>query len=445
MAASPPGESEETTSAVDVNRGNAGDAARATPQMTLTPAEGDAAAGELGGGAPPTPVDSTASGGETETEDGMPSRARSFPNLVRIPSGASGSLRLGRRRALRQKWADAAEAATVASVKQLRSERTVTNGLWIAMLLTISCLALREVVWALTHVRQYEAFRDWVQETCGTDRPWMHESILCQSAAGNWLARELVRAKLTQRDVDNCKPPSALERNPSRQAGCRHTPCPATGLASALTWLSRDRRSPVNKLAFLMPIKGKIKIVLESLANGTMPLSELNKRLLEFPLAARNWALPAFVFTHLRDWGIVIADSPMPPPDPCPCERFEQCMCRFPYDQVACTLRGPQTTGGMGGVEGGGEAADGEGAGGAPSWSEWLSALPKVLKPSKIADRLDTLSLAIGSPMEQFVGVMISRWDRTYREHSRKAEAAERERRGTEAQAAGGKRWWRWA
>ena len=56
----------------------------------------------------------------------------------------------------------------------------------------LKLLARVEVIWFLSRSAKLDDFRAWTLETCKD--PWTRETILCQAAEGNWLARQLVRA-----------------------------------------------------------------------------------------------------------------------------------------------------------------------------------------------------------------------------------------------------------
>ena len=72
--------------------------------------------------------------------------------------------------------------------------------------------ALREAEWQYRYHRfaRFNEFADWTRQMCA-DQPWRRETILCQSAEGNWMARQLIRMKLAERGVDHC----AREAEPS--------------------------------------------------------------------------------------------------------------------------------------------------------------------------------------------------------------------------------------
>ena len=63
----------------------------------------------------------------------------------------------------------------------------------------LKLLARIEVVWWLTRSAQLDDFRIWAQRVC--IEPWQRETILCQAVEGNYLARELIRAKLHEANV----------------------------------------------------------------------------------------------------------------------------------------------------------------------------------------------------------------------------------------------------
>jgi hypothetical protein len=149
----------------------------------------------------------------------------------------------------------------------VRTERRVSGGLYIALLATAAFAALREAEWQVRYRRQWELneFARWTNEMCSSENTWRSETILCQSVQGNWLARQLVRIKLAQADVDHCDRDTDADggrrrRSWRRKEGkkeavragcCRSQPCPSRGLSSLLFWLSRDDRSPINKRGYL--------------------------------------------------------------------------------------------------------------------------------------------------------------------------------------------------
>ncbi|KAL1524950.1 hypothetical protein AB1Y20_019826 [Prymnesium parvum] len=235
----------------------------------------------------------------------------------------------------------------------VRQERRLSGGLYIALLATIGFAALREAEWQVRYHRyaRFNEFADWTRQMC-MDAPWRSETILCQSAQGNWMARQLIRMKLAEREVDNCQRQETEEvhrgwrmsKKPSKKKtalsnGCRHSPCSSRGLSSVLFWLSRDAKSPINKLTFLIgPVKKKLRAIFEDLGRGDLPLSALNARLKTFPDWLLDWALPTFLWPQLRTWGVIIADAPMPAMEECPCDDFSACNCRFPFDMPLCKV-----------------------------------------------------------------------------------------------------------
>lgn len=76
----------------------------------------------------------------------------------------------------------------------VHQERRVSGGLYLALLATAGFAAIREAEWQLRYQRfaQFNEFADWTRQMC-MDAPWRDETILCQSAQGNWMARQLIR------------------------------------------------------------------------------------------------------------------------------------------------------------------------------------------------------------------------------------------------------------
>ena len=61
---------------------------------------------------------------------------------------------------------------------------------------SLKLLARVEVVWWLTRSAKLDDFRLWAQEQCAES--WNGETVLCQAVDGSWLARELIRVKLSE-------------------------------------------------------------------------------------------------------------------------------------------------------------------------------------------------------------------------------------------------------
>ena len=159
----------------------------------------------------------------------------------------------------------------------------------------LKLLARVEVVWWLTRSTQLDDFRIWAQQVC-TD-PWQKETVLCQAVEGNWLARQLVRAKLHEAEADHCDPAEV-------RGGCRHDPCtiatpptllPASspprpdgpqlfaslvyaaglskGLSRVLLGVADNWGSPLNNRLSgvyyaLLPVRQRLRNVLRGMAKG---------------------------------------------------------------------------------------------------------------------------------------------------------------------------------
>lgn len=290
-------------------------------------------------------------------------------------------------------------------VRELKSQRSVPTYFLASLIITVLASAMRESAWLIAHRRKYDGFVRWLADECSDARPWMKETVLCQSAEGNWLARELIRVKLHERNGDHCD-------ISTRADGCRAEPCAAKGLSSLLHWLARDRRSPVNKLGFLRPLSAKLRMALLRLAEGTLPLSELNKLLVELPSLARTWVLPNLAYPHLREWGLVVAEAPIPAQEECECAAFDDCACRFPYDMAVCSMpvarRRRHTGSDAGLIE-------------EVTWGQWLKANARRLRlqPARIREQIDEFSLAMGSPMamEKVASSLLRRTEQAYRDY----------------------------
>ena len=207
-------------------------------------------------------------------------------------------------------------------------------GVLVYLIITsLKLLARVEVVWWLTRSAKLDDFRRWTAETC-TD-PWNDETVLCQAVEGSWLARELIRAKLQQGGGQyHCDP----DIHPD---GCSHTPCATKGLSRALLGVADGWGSPLNnRLAptyyALLPIRSRLKKLLHSLANGTLPLSHLEREVHSFPLlnrkmfrdgkqTTRDFLLSDVVLPIVRDWGVHIGGAPIKAsrPDECASSTLE--------------------------------------------------------------------------------------------------------------------------
>ena len=113
----------------------------------------------------------------------------------------------------------------------------VVVGLYFLAVAALKLLARVEVIWFFTRSAKLDDFRQWSMEVCM--EPWQRESVLCQAVEGNWLARELVRAKLQQAGTHHCDPALIPD-------GCAHTPCRSKGLSSKLMELKDAWSSPLN-------------------------------------------------------------------------------------------------------------------------------------------------------------------------------------------------------
>jgi hypothetical protein len=122
----------------------------------------------------------------------------------------------------------------------------------------LKLLARIEVVWWLTRSANLDDFRKWAQETCS--EAWNGETILCQAVDGSWLARELIRAKLSEAHADHCDPETTA-------GGCRHLPCQTKGLSRVLLGLADSWSSPLNNrfstiFYALLPIRTRLQVAL---------------------------------------------------------------------------------------------------------------------------------------------------------------------------------------
>ena len=197
--------------------------------------------------------------------------------------------------------------------------------LYFLVVAALKFLARVEVVWFFSRSAKLDDFRRWTQEVCMES--WQRESVLCQAVEGNWLARELVRAKLQQAGVPHCDPSLVT-------GGCVHTPCRSKGLSSKLLELRDAWSSPLNNRLsplyyVLLPVRTRVRELLKRLARGDMPLSQLKAELDAFPLLQRHFAflprmsrdetnkmyiLNEFAYPALRDWGVLIGGSTPKPP-----------------------------------------------------------------------------------------------------------------------------------
>lgn len=234
----------------------------------------------------------------------------------------------------------AGRAAQEAAQKVLRAEQQVSTArlyfltavtilsmiiaLYFLAVAALKFLARVELIWFFSRSAKLDDFRIWTQEICM--EPWQRESVLCQAVEGNWLARELVRAKLQEHGANHCNP----EDNPG---GCMHTPCRTKGLSRTLTELRDAWSSPLNNrfnpiFYVLLPVRAKLKRLLRKLARGEMPLSKVERELHTFPLLERTslpfvlskstnkrdqnvgwYLLNEFAYPALRDWGVIIGGS----------------------------------------------------------------------------------------------------------------------------------------
>jgi hypothetical protein len=162
---------------------------------------------------------------------------------------------------------------------------------------------------------QLDDFRAWTMEVCIDE--WAKETVLCQAKEGNWLARQLIRAKLHEREADHCDPDSF-------PGGCRHAPCPSEGLSRVLLNLADGFTSPLNSYFHplyyvLLPIRDKLKALCRGLAHGTLPLSALDREIAKIPILDKKLPfsrsgrtttsilLEDLVYPRIHKWGAVIA------------------------------------------------------------------------------------------------------------------------------------------
>ena len=156
---------------------------------------------------------------------------------------------------------------------------------YFAVFSILKLLTKVRVIWFLTRAEYLDDFRRWTSEVCA--EPWQHETVLCQAADGNWIARELIRAKIAAKDEDNC--------DPGTNDGCRYEACSERGLSSVLHKLASSPFSPLNAPGpvhfALLPILKPLKVLLDDLSQGKLKLSEVclcRRAILGAQFAARN-------------------------------------------------------------------------------------------------------------------------------------------------------------
>ena len=222
---------------------------------------------------------------------------------------------------------------------------------YFAVFSILKLLTKVRVIWFLTRAEYLDDFRRWTSEVCA--EPWQHETVLCQAADGNWIARELIRAKIAAKDEDNC--------DPGTNDGCRYEACSERGLSSVLHKLASSLFSPLNApgpvhgaashpqaaqgaVGRFVPgeaqavrgvhcrarnspraIRGAIlgaqfcALRRDALtADILAPSAQINERVNNFPgiktvdkLKMKEWLLNKFVFPIVRDWGVVIGGAPL--------------------------------------------------------------------------------------------------------------------------------------
>ena len=167
---------------------------------------------------------------------------------------------------------------------------------YFAVFSILKLLTKVRVIWFLTRAEYLDDFRRWTSEVCA--EPWQHETVLCQAADGNWIARELIRAKIAAKDEDNC--------DPGTNDGCRYEACSERGLSSVLHKLASSPFSPLNAPGpvhfALLPILKPLKVLLDDLSQGKLKLSEvclcrramLGRAILGAQFSARNSLGPQF-------------------------------------------------------------------------------------------------------------------------------------------------------
>ena len=206
----------------------------------------------------------------------------------------------------------------------------LTAGTWLLIVLVVCYAAVQvlkllarvEVVWWLSRSAQLDDFHAFSQQVCAD--PWQKETVLCQAVEGNWLARQLVRAKLHEADVDHCDPDEV-------RGGCRHDPCLTKGLAKVLLGVADSWGSPLNNRLSgvyyaLLPVRQRLRNLLRSMAKGKVPLSKLDRELKKLPLLERKliflddrspskantkeYILHEHVYPIIRTWGVIIGGAP---------------------------------------------------------------------------------------------------------------------------------------
>lgn len=111
--------------------------------------------------------------------------------------------------------------------------------------------------------------------------------VPCATVDGNWLARQLVKAKLHEADADHCDPAVV-------SGGCQHSPCESHGLSKVLLGVADGWGSPLNNRMSgvyyaLLPVRTRLRDLLRGMAHGKLPLSKLDDELHRLPLLERNF------------------------------------------------------------------------------------------------------------------------------------------------------------
>ena len=125
--------------------------------------------------------------------------------------------------------------------ERLRQERAVSVAqyyLLISAALLLAVLVVERTLRWFLRSRQLDEFSLWSQDMCS--QPWNGETVLCRAVDGSWLARELIRAKLSQRGVHNCNPEEIA-------GGCAFEPCTSKGLSRVLVDLGEGRHRLLNR------------------------------------------------------------------------------------------------------------------------------------------------------------------------------------------------------
>jgi len=165
---------------------------------------------------------------------------------------------------------------------------------YFAVFSILKLLTKVRVIWFLTRAEYLDDFRRWTSEVCA--EPWQHETVLCQAADGNWIARELIRAKIAAKDEDNC--------DPGTNDGCRYEACSERGLSSVLHKLASSPFSPLNAPGpvhfALLPILKPLKVLLDDLSQGKLKLSEVCTARAQFSARNSRRAILAARFCALR-------------------------------------------------------------------------------------------------------------------------------------------------